>query len=236
MALDGYPITLRESPLGKQVFHLDGKSYTVKARIQTNVRTIAADAEIDEPLKGKRFRFMRDLFAYHPRAESKIGSGIETIVVRIATRNRNNREFWIKSLDSDVFTDISWPECLNATSSVSEFRNACRLAVKPHTQAFADAAFANAVNGKLRCPINGSRFDRDHAHVDHDDPWRFTKLVEAFIAQEQIDVDDVEYDGMEHGSTFVTLRDSALARRFITFHNRVAVLRVVSKAGNLSRG
>lgn len=223
--------------MGKQTFHLAGKTYIVKEQIRTNVRTIAAGARIGEPLSGKRFAFMRDLFAYHPQADSKIGSGIERIEVRVATRNRNNREFWIKSFDSDQPTDISWPECLNATSTFSEFRNACRLAVKPYTQAFADAEFArSAVGGFLKCPINGMRFDREQAHVDHDDPWRFTHIVEAFIKRERIDVNSVEYDGMEHGSTFITLRDHASAQRFVDFHNEVAALRVVSKAGNLSRG
>jgi hypothetical protein len=223
--------------VAKQSFHLAGKTYTVKEQIKTNVRHIAAMSKIRVPLSGKYFHFMRDLFAYHPRADSKIGVGIEIIEVRIATRNRKNREFWLKPIGSDQFTDISWLECLNATSAFSEFRNACRLVVKATTQAFADHEFATTAHlGRVRCPITGELFDREHAHVDHDDPWPFTKIVETFVSTATIDIEAVRYDGFERGSTFITLDDDELAKQFVRFHNSVAMLRVVSDKGNLSRG
>jgi len=202
--------------LAKQEFHLAGETYAVKARIKENVRCIAARSPVGEPLTGRGFGFMRDLFAYHPRAESKTGPGIETIVVRVAARNPTNKEFWIKRYDGDEFIDISWTECLGATPALAEFRNACRLAVKDVTQAYCDKTFDRAGReGLLRCPVTGELFSRETAHVDHDHT--------------------VMYDGFEHGSTFITLRDQALTHRFVEFHNSVASLRVMSRAANLSR-
>jgi hypothetical protein len=222
--------------LPKPEFHLAGKAYTVKAQIQTNVRHIVDKAAVNEPLSGKHFEFMRDLFSYHPWADDKIGLGIETIMVRVASRNRKNKEFWIKQHGSDQVTDISWMECLRVTPALAEFRNACRLAVKPTTQAFCDAEFARrAVGGLLQCPLAGVPFPREKAHVDHDDPWPFRRIVDEFVAREKLDVNQIEYDGFEHGSTFIRLHDRDLSDRFVQFHNKVAHLRVVSVAGNLGR-
>lgn len=222
--------------MAKQEFHLAGETYAVKARIKENVRCIAARSPVGEPLTGRGFGFMRDLFAYHPRAESKTGPGIETIVVRVAARNPTNKEFWIKRYDGDEFIDISWTECLGATPALAEFRNACRLAVKDVTQAYCDKTFDRAGReGLLRCPVTGELFSRETAHVDHDEPWPFRTIVDEFIRREGIDVHTVMYDGFEHGSTFITLRDQALTHRFVEFHNSVASLRVMSRAANLSR-
>ena len=220
--------------MAKHIFHLAGNTYTTKTQVRNIVRTIAAKATLDEPLRGRRFAFMRDLFAYHPRADKKIGSGIESIVVRRATRNPDNREFWLKQTGMKALIDISWTECLHATSALAEFRNACRLAVKPYTQAFADRKFADSTF--MICPINKSTFRRTEAHVDHDDPWPFSKIVEEFVRAERLNLETVAYDGFEDGSSFVTLRDADLAARFVAFHEKVATLRVVSAAGNLSRG
>jgi hypothetical protein len=93
----------------------------------------------------------------------------------------------------------------------------------------------NAVSGRLKCPITGELFPRTEAHVDHNDPWPFRRIVDEFIAEEKIDLLRVEYDGFEHGSTFVTLRDRALADRFVAFHGRVARLQVISKQANLEK-
>jgi hypothetical protein len=222
--------------LTKPEFHLAGKIYTVKAQIKANVRHIVTEAALNTPLTGKYFDFMRDLFSYHPRAELKIGPGIETIVVRVSSRHSNNREFWIKQRGGEEFIDISWTECLKATPALVEFRNACRLAVKATTQAFCDAEFAKSAERELlRCPIAGNDFSREEAHVDHDDPWPFRRIVDEFIKREGIDVHKVDYDGFEHGSTFITLRDPRLADKFVRFHNDVARLRVVSRSGNLGR-
>lgn len=221
----------------KKEFHLAGKTYSVAAQVEANVRHIAEKAELGVPLAGKHFDFMRDLFAYHSRAEDKIGEGIEQIVVRRAARNKRNREFWIKTAGSDEWIDISWKECVRATTPLQEFENACRQAVRPVTQDFASRVFAEeGRGGRLVCPITGAHFTRSQAHVDHDDPWPFKAIVAQFIRNEGLDVNVVEYDGFEHGSTRITLRDSSLADRFRAFHDSVARLRVVSATGNQVRG
>lgn len=221
----------------KREFHLAGKTYTVIAQIETNVRHIAGKVALGAPLTGKWFDFMRDLFAYHSRAEDKIGEGIEQIVVRRAARNPRNREFWIQTAGSDEWIDISWRECLRATTPLQEFENACRQAVRPVTQDFASRVFAEqATGGRLECPITGALFTRSEAHVDHDDPWPMKAIVAQFIRDEGLDVTAIEYGGFEHGSTRITLRDASLIDRFRAFHDSIARLRVVSATGNLVRG
>jgi hypothetical protein len=180
---------------------------------------------------------MRDLFAYHPRAEHKIGDGIKEIVVRQAARNPKNREFWIRTEGSDEWIDISWTACLTVTTPLQEFANACRQAVRPETEAFAARVFAEPAQGsRLRCPITGELFTREEAHVDHDEPWPMRRIVEQFIANEGLDLEAVQYDGFENGSTRITLRDPDLTAKFRAYHDGVACLRVVSATGNLSRG
>lgn len=220
-----------------QVFHLASRVYTVKARIRERVRRIVADADLGMPLSGEDFAFMVDLFTYHPQADIKIGDGIETIRVRQARRNPGNREFVLTQVGSPDVVDISWTECLHSTPPLAEFRNACRLAVKPWTQSFCDQEFARkAEGGRLRCEVTGELFTRREAHVDHGGKWPFRAIVAEFVRREQVDVEAVEFDGFEHGATHITLRDKALAAKFIALHNTLASLRVLSRAGNLRRG
>lgn len=223
----------RTFDMATQTFHLAGKIYTVKDRIKERVRSIVANATLGTALIGDDHLFMANLFTYHPAADNKIGAGIERIEVRRAERNAANREFWIRQTHSKVFTDISWTECLSATTEIAEFANACRLAVKPITQAYCDREFkVYGHSGALTCPITGHLFTRENADVDHDEPWPMRLIVSQFVESHSIDLKTVAYDGFEHGSTFITLRNVELAAKFVAYHNTVAKLQVLSREGH----
>ena len=119
---------------GRAIPYLLGpRQFASKRAVEEYVRDLVRRLGLGAAVEGDDFRILSALFKHHPRSAEKIGDGIDRIEVRQATRNPRNRELWLRQT-SGAWTDISWTECPRRTSPLDEFRNACRLAVKPETQ------------------------------------------------------------------------------------------------------
>lgn len=220
--------------MAKVPFWVGDTALDSKAAVRRRIQEIVADNGEGARLEGEQFEFMLAVFRRHPRSALKLGRGVDFIEIRRSQRNPNNLEFWIREADTRWWTDISWTECLTPTTPKNEFWNACRLAVKPSTTAFADAVLAarQDQHHRLRCPETGVWFTRAEADVHHIPPNTFDAIVGAFVDEERIDTETLEYTGFQHGSTYVELADRRLRERFVRFHDHHAELVVLSREGH----
>lgn len=180
------------------------------------------------------FDFMRSLLDRHEHASKKIGCGVKAIYIKNNKMFKQTREFWLVRTDGSE-TDFSYKVCLrNKTESMlTKFKTACRVAIENEIMEFKRSFFKNR---KLihRCPFTKEVITLTNSHVDHAYPWTFNKIVMEFIKIYRIDINNIEIRGiLEDAVTQNSLSDK-LKNDFISFHNRLATLRVVSKKANLS--
>jgi hypothetical protein len=126
---------------------------------------------------------------------------------------------------------FSWNKCCKGKKSSDgvSVKTALRAAVAYQTSAVMDAAFANSET--IVCPMSGEVISRLSAHVDHAPP-KFADLVQAWLTDRGIQLDDVALDDDPQGGQLLApgeQRDS-----WIRFHEQHAVLRVVDAKWNTS--
>ena len=73
------------------------------------------------------------------------------------------------------------------------------------------------------------------AHVDHIPPLTFKALFNDFVRLEEIDLAVIILDYDQPDNTYQdTIKDAALATRWLVYHEQYAKLRVISAQANLS--
>ena len=166
------------------------------------------------------------LLERHPGVVQKRGAGVLRFFV--STAEPRGRCFWVWRVDG-TSEHFSFMECLKPTSTHAKLRTACREAVAPSVHAFKLAAFAE---GMATCAETGALLQWSGAHVDHIGP--FHVIADEWIAATGIDAGHLAAD------TAQTFADKfaapAVAEAFRVHHDRVARLRIVSVAVNLSKG
>lgn len=185
-------------------------------------------------LEPEDFRFMTELLTHHPRADEKIGVGLQAI--RVEPDPVWGGVMFVAERRDGSSTDFSYRKCLRPSTKRGDINTACRQAVAGDIVAFKHEHFnrhGDAAN-QVICPLTGQRLGWLDAQVDHGPPWPFRRIVDAFFASTS--AGDVRVASQcEQGITrrFV---DADLAERFRQFHARVAVLRVIAAAENLRIG
>lgn len=206
-----------------------GEKFASKAALRKRAQDI-----LHGPLRvlvGQEHEFVLDLLRRHRRAERKIGGGVSCIRVVQAPKWKQNHAFIVERVDGST-TDFSYLECISPSSSKKKFHAACRALVVHDVLEAKRLAFATGTS--TPCPVTGERLTWDDCHVDHAEPMTFERLVADFVRDNSVDVDQaVDHDDEDHAYE-QQLTDPILALRFILFHRKFAVLRVVSRRANLS--
>lgn len=209
-----------------------GEVFTTQKALLERLRSILYSYTDGEAVADEHRRFLYSLVdRYHPSSELKIGCGVDRIEVRRNPVYRNNRGFWIVRTDGTT-TDFSFMECLRPSSSLDKFRSACRNTVAD-IMANYKAGFWGAAQ-VATCPITGDPMTFADSHVHHAGEWTFDRIVEAFIEERGIDIDEVELTGSVDGQIGDRFANIRMEYSFIMFHNERAELQVVSSFGNLS--
>ncbi len=104
------------------------------------------------------------------------------------------------------------------------FRHACRTAVAEDIINFKMAYLEN----NPCCPYTKERLTKTNSHVDYVIPLTFNVIVNRFIKDNDIQLDNVKIVG-ELQRKF---KDNYIAERFREFHNSIAVLKLVSAEAN----
>ncbi len=211
--------------IGPHVFHSLG-------RAQEHAQRILKRGTPEAPLAGSEFAFMRALLERHPNAARKAGAGVDSIFVRVnwKTAEYENRCFWLRRIDGSE-TDFSYTECIAPTDHRSHFLRAARLCIHYQIQEFRDAERARLGETTV-CPLSGREFAIATSHVDHQFPNTFEVLIDRFISERSINIDDVEIISGWHDGIHHEFADSRLASSWKEFHRAHAVLRLLPAAVN----
>lgn len=215
-------------------FVLGGVTFDAKTQISDYVKNVLASAKLDSYLVGDELSVLLDLLTWHPEAEQKIGPGIAGIMVRAnGDFGKNARGFWLTRTDGSV-TDFSYRKCLQGEQSYrTKFIAACRFAVKDHISEFRDEFFR--VAPAPTCALTGTPLNPEGSHVDHTPPYTFDRIVQAFVTLNGLNMDDPTLTMGGQDGLLVPLFSSLTMRdRFVTFHNNLATLRVISSFANTS--
>jgi len=222
-----------ERKSGRVSIVINDQEFKTKKELTQFVRTILYGAAPEMPLGEVEQAFLLALLKRHKYAAKKVGCGIAMFFVRVnATWGSNNRCFWLRRVDGTE-TDFSFLECITPTPLRAEFMRACRHTISQQVIDFKGSQ--KLVLGPMMvCPVTGERIAIDDAHVDHTPPQTFQAIVDAFVAQYQIDVDLVPIIADRDEQLANEFADLAMADLWATFHQQNARLRLISREANLS--
>lgn len=221
----------------KQVFIINDRYFDTKKAVQTYIQGILNRQTMNTDLGDDDLAFISALLERHPRCDEKVGSGIASIQVRMDTEWGKTRQFFIIRTDGTA-TEFSYLKCLKGEleSKLALFKVAARSAILEQIIEFKERYFKQNQNarGEVLCQATGSAVNRRNSHIDHD-PKSFDGLVEEFIQQDGIVVDEVDFIGFDDGEQRKRFADHKLEKRFADFHLSNASLRVVTVNANLKK-
>ncbi len=218
----------------RQNFVIAGKTFPTKIELQEFIKGILYQYQDGQHLSDSDFEFMLEVLKHHPDFKIKNGVGIKAIFVKQNPVYKSTRCFWILRQD-DSETDFSYLECLKATSHEKKFINACRSAIEPYTQEF-KRNFFDGLKGEIyHCPYTNEPLSFLGSHVDHKKPKTFQQIVNNFLKEYAIDVNQVKIKGSEIDNEYQdTFEDEEIKRLWVAYHNLHAELRIISAKANLS--
>ena len=213
---------------------IGGEAFFSVAKAERRIRGIRARYAVSQAMErigGEDRRFIEALIARHPRAEKIIDCGIAHICVQRVPFAEHLRRFVVIRRDGS-WRDFSWRKCLYPTHALDDVRRICRRLVADQVAGFARAFWREHPHGAV-CPILGVPMEPKTAHVDHAPP-AFAKLMQAWLAEERLDPEDIEIVYRADYGGRSEFADPLLAERWREFHRAHAQLRVVSARANLS--
>lgn len=216
----------------KYTYRLAGLQFTSKDAVAQHARGIKDTHKPGDVLDGEELDFMCDLLLWHPNVAEKVGAGIKAILIR-ANPLFGHNEFYLLRTDGSA-TEFSYKQCVRPSTSESDFRAACRVAIAPDILRFSQEYFrANPTNPT--CPLTGERLEKGQSHVDHEPPHTFQRLLEDFVTLKRLNPAKVPISGRTADNSFrLRLADGDLEKAWIEYHNQHAKLRVISQNANLS--
>jgi hypothetical protein len=170
------------------------------------------------------------LLLRHPKAEQKIGCGIDLFKVDRDSQHPT-KCFWIVRLD-ETATEFSTRKCIAEEAPLTQFSSACRTAIIDQILAFKKQNFDNRWSS-VSCELTNTSVTYESCHVDHEPPFR--EIVDRFIREEGLDPASIEITAGGDGSTCDRFVDSEMTSRFAAFHLKNARLRIVAEKENLRR-
>lgn len=218
----------------KQEFSVCGEKFATKKELTERIREILYSYKDGKQLNMFDFPFMLDVLAMHPLASQKIGCGVSRMEVRENPVYKKNFGFWLIRNDGTE-TDFSFVECLSPSSQRKKVLAAFRASIEEQTMQFKRNFFDSCVGGVAKCSLTGETITFLNSHVDHMSPRTFENLFDTFLIDNNLNVEGVELSGEGvDGNIQDKIADGQLDGKWKEFHRMNAVLRVVSRFGNLS--
>lgn len=190
------------------------------------IRDIHSDGEtITEPYA----KLLHGLIACHPEAASKIGCGIKYFTVE--TEPFYFSRHFVLHREDGTSTDFSFNNCVYGRKIKNDKIDALRSAIEPQISEFRNAQFDK---GDVFCPHLKIKLTKHTCHVDHIFPITFLWLVNEWLKQEGIGLDDLKTTPSGDNKIFTELLDPQQKESWITFHKNNSSLRILSPSANLS--
>lgn len=211
--------------------------FETKAAAQDHFRKILYRYQFGERIPDPDATELEWLLERHPEVNEKLGVGIDYFSVRSALYA--TRCFEVVRTDGSN-TDFSFGSCVNgkAPSPMSEALTALRAEVTDDIlhrkrEWFRDHADAE---GKVPCALTGVRISLEESHADHAPPRHFGTLAITFLAARAIEPDRSFVTRPADNQYQPLLSDRTLAQAWREYHHKLAIIRVVAKGVNMSRG
>jgi hypothetical protein len=229
-------MNIRDFPLAGQIFQS-------KASLRKTLTAIVESREAGSRLSGTEDALIREVVGWHPDAATKIGPGIRSF--RIERHPTFRSPMLVLERTNGTETDVSYLAAIarigrpandngHMSSSVTRasFIRAAREAIRHQVEAFRRAAQTAAADplGRMRCEVTDALLSPNAVDIDHDLPWDFASIIEAFVAERELVFAQVDIRGFEDGSTRRCFADPKLAEAFADFHLKRARLRVIDRA------
>ena len=210
--------------------------FNTKKEAKELYKDILNNSNLDEALKGEAFNYVMALLLNHPNVNTKMaGQQVKSLIVSQG-KYQSNRCFHLIRED-DSIEDFSIGKCIDGEySGFRKFSIAARQVVEDELLQYKIKYFEEKGNkdNKVKCTISGELISKDEAHVDHREPFTFSAIVHFFIQSKNIDLDKIKYcNENQYGNIF---EDTALINEFNEWHKQNAILRIVSKSKNMSKG
>jgi hypothetical protein len=215
-------------------YTLGGKSYTTKVRLKQVCQEMLSRYSDRQQIAGEDDLFLRDLIHWHPDSKHKIGCGVDYFF-KNRTAQPTGSCFWIRRLDGTV-VDFSYKKTIDGSRDTlnAMFSKACRWAVLKDILDAKENHFMQYGNsdGLIECELTGRLIDRTEAQADHAPPMVFAAIVCSFKALTFDEITPDIFKPEEDGATVIEFKDSRVVERFLTYHYKVAKLRMVAKDEN----
>jgi len=204
---------------------IGNKTFKTKTELKAFCKEILYKNDTDVLLNEEDSLFLTNLIELHPESESKIGCGISSFTTK---PNMGSRVFWLNRIDG-TSTDFSYLNSITNPSRLSMVKKAGRNTVKSQILEYKNKNFTPG----MICKISGLVIPNTFlAHVDHMTPT-FDEIVTTFIAENKIDVNTIELDGLDDGEIQKTWKGE-IGEKFKEYHKERAVYQIVHEKANLS--
>ena len=187
--------------------------------------------EDGEPIRGADTEFLEDLLLLHPEAAQKTGCGVARFTVATEQVYNKTRHFVVRRNDGTE-TDFSFISCVRGADGRRDRLQALRVAIAGQIEAFKIDAFAGRSN--VLCAVREVPTSFADADVDHEPPATFRWLVEQWLAQEGMPLDDIEISDAADNQIVSTMTNKAHRESWQLFHRNNAKLRITCRPANLS--
>ena len=165
----------------------------------------------------------------HPYASEKLAK--QVVAIKKYNRYGHQGDNLMLVYEDGSALPFSWNKCCKgkASSDAVSIKGALRAAVQDQTSTVMEAAFCD--RDTIVCPMSGELISRGSAHVDHAPP-RFADLVNLWLIDMGLELEHVPLADDPQGGAI--LPDGPVRSSWMAFHERHAVLRVVSARWNTS--
>jgi hypothetical protein len=189
-------------------------------------------------------RVLRGILSFHPEADLKLGTGIHRLL-RGTHPVFRTPVLLVERTDGSI-TDISYRSAIERigrptndngptpppSTARRDFLIAARTAVRGQVEAFRRNAqiVADDPQGRVRCAVTETLLPMTECDVDHELPWTFASIIEAFVFERELNIETIAIGGFEDGSTERRFADPQLEGDFAQYHFARATLRFVERS------
>ncbi len=228
--------------MSSQPVILAGLTFANKKALRNTLTSLIQAQPPGVPLDQQGDVLVRAVIYWHPEAAKKIGPGIRSLRVELHPVFRTPVVVIERHDGSE--TDVSYIAAIarigrpandnepeTPEKGYADFVRAAREAVRPQIEAFRREEQARAADpqGRVNCAITGDLLPLCGCDVDHELPWDFSSILEAFVHERQLVTSDVEIHGFEDGAAGRRFADPAMVSDFADYHFTRATLRIVER-------
>jgi hypothetical protein len=230
--------------MGRTQISLADRQFPDKATVRRYCSSILSSQPVGGRLPDDIAKFLIAVIKHHPRALEKLGAGVRCLRVAAHPIYRS-RMFVIERVDGTL-TDFSFLDAIAGIgrpandndpttpppTSRRDFARAARNAIREQVEMFRTAAQLTSDDrlGHVRCAVSNRLLPIDECDVDHEAPWDFRSIVEAFVTERHVEIANVPIAGYGDGETERRFVDKAFAGDFARYHLARASLRIVARS------